>query len=613
MDPSCQPASKSPTPSPVPPSPNPVAHNSVQTHHSGTNTSGITKRQASLEAERNNTAPVNSLPNELFIAIFLLAEPRPIGHGGEKRVTLPDTASWAPLMLVCRHWRDVILSTPRLWRVIKVREKLKWTELAVSRSQNATLDITFWWNSPVIASHTILLPVAERIASLKFDDMDEGQFVAALNLVYFTHSRLVELYLTRTSRGQSGQPSWEEAFPYGPLHTIFVGRQWFPALAALTIKGVRVVLKDPQTFLSQLRVLDIRKCVVLSDPPIFMLSTFLDILAGCTALEEVRLSGVLSQFHHNQPPCQRGKSAHAVSIPKLRRLIIQDEAENVSSFMSSLIVSPNVHVYLTGSAASLSEYSPEWFMTLIPPNRRQTLPILESARALAITLDGGIFEFTAYAESERDTGRSCGPSLTVSLDFKQDLWPGLPLPRVVDEIIQLFGNAPLTDLHVCHVMDRDIIEEAEWARLFAAFRALEHLSLWGVTIDAPMVFAALAGPQPGEDGGRVVCPGLRTIYAHGPWWSRGAHDCIVSCLATRASGGATTLEKLELEPCFVSCKKFEKAKSSFLREIGAVFAGEVEFGHDYIEELDATPWSPCSESDSDSNSDSNSDSDSDSG
>ncbi|KAM5545494.1 hypothetical protein V8D89_000532 [Ganoderma adspersum] len=599
MDPSngpSWPASEPPTPLSVPPPPDTVAHSSVQPQKSGANISRR-KRQASL---RNITAPVNSLPNELFIEIFLLAEPRPIGNGGETRIILPDTASWAPLMLVCRHWRDVILSTPRLWRVIKVRESLKWAELAVSRSQNATLGITFWGKTSVTASLPILWPVAERIVALNFHDTDKGQLAAALELVSSAHS-LVKLYLKRNYQEQDGG-----VFPDVLLHSVSIDHQRFPAMTALTIQGVRMVLKDPQAFFSRLRFLDLKNCVLLCDPPVFTLSTFLDMLANCTALERASLYRVLSQFHHGQPqyqPVKPVQRSRIVSIPTLRKLIIEDEAEVVSSFMSLLNVDPNVDVHLVHEVDTLSNDSPGVFVPLLPPNQHQTLPDLDKVRSLNVIFD------VACGSSEVYCWSGAGGGLSLSLRLKQDAHQrqSMPVPRAVDEIIQLFANAPLTKLSVYAAIDLQTIEEAEWARLFPAFRALECLALGGVSIDVPKAFAALAGPQPGENGGRVVCPRLRTLSVHGPYWSDATQDCILRCLVTRARGGATTLEELQLEPCFESCKEFGEAKSSFLREIGAVFAGEVAFGYDLIEELDAIVEPAHSGSDSDSNSDSDSD------
>ncbi|KAI1793743.1 hypothetical protein LXA43DRAFT_204089 [Ganoderma leucocontextum] len=471
-------------------------------------------------------------------------------------------------MLVCRHWRYVALSTPRLWRVIEVGKDLKWMGLAVSRSQNATLDISFWWNASVIASHPILLPVAERITVLTFNNVYEHQLAAALRLVNSAQSSLIKLCLARTPRERA---SWQDAFP-NALHSVSFGRQRFPAMTALTIEGVRMTLQDPQAFFSRLRVLDVSRCLLLCDPPIFTVSTFLDVLARCAALEEVSLCGVLSQFHHDQPE-HVGKSiqqSRIVSIPKLRKLTIQDKVEVVSSSLSSLLVPPNVRVQLVGELESLSEdwAEPGLFIPVLPLNWRQTLPILDTVRAVTLDIDLGIRAFSDHGGVE------------IALDIK-DGHQDVPMSRTVDEAIQLFSNAPLTSLTIVAYMV-DELEEAEWSRLFAGFRTLESFALSGMGLDTVRVFDALAESQLGEDGDPVVCPNLRKLRVSGPLWSDDTLQCVVECLATRARGNAANLEKLELQLGFDSYEDFEETKKNFLGEVGAVFEGEVEFGYDKL-------------------------------
>ncbi|PIL34568.1 hypothetical protein GSI_03346 [Ganoderma sinense ZZ0214-1] len=590
MDPS-SPALESPTLASVPPSLDLAAHTSVRSHANGAKIARISEKPAALKAEWNNTAPVNSLPNELFVEIFLLAEPCSVGNCG--RTTLPDTVSWAPLMLVCRHWRDVILSTPRLWRVVKAGKDLRWMALAVSRSQNATLDITFSCDSPVLSSHPILLPVAQRVAALEFDSMDEGQLAAALDVVDCTHSGLVNLRLTRAHWERGAEAPWRGAFPNPPLHSVSFDRQRFPAMTTLAIEGVRMVLKDSQAFLSRLRVLDVQRCVLLCDPPIFALSTFLDMLASCSSLEEVRLSGMLRQFHRDlESQGQPGRARHGsrtciVSIPKLRSLTLSDEAGVVSGFMSYLHVPPNVDVHLVSELDSLTQDTPALFLPLLPQNRRQTLPILNNVRNLYVLFDimSNMFSLNASSDTE-------GAGLRLSLAVERDhrMSPGLPLFRALNETKQLYAHVPLTDVTVDVAMNTLVLEEAEWAPLLAAFRAVENFAVRSLCIDALNLFAALAQPQPGslEDGGSItaVCPRMRTLCVHGPFWSDATLECIVGCLAARARGGATSLEKLELELSFMAYKEFEGAKRAFLSGIGAVFAGEVEFGFDSIEALE---------------------------
>ena len=552
------------------------------------NTSTVSKGQSTLKAQWNAAAPVNSLPNELFVEIFLLAEPRPVGHCENTNSILPDSVSWAPLMLVCRHWKNAILSTPGLWRVIKIRKNLRWAELAVSRSQDAMLDIDFWFNTPLVATHPILLPVAERIAALAFFCMYDSCLAPALRLVNSAHSNLVELSLTRAG--------WEprNTFPGVSSQSVSFCPQQFPAMTALTIEGVRVSLKDPQAFISQLRVLDVRECLLLCDPPILTSSTFLDILAGCASLEEACLYGVLSQFHDDLPKGGGKPDAQpGISIPKLRKLRIEDKVKVVSNFMSSLYVPPSVEVRLVGKLDSPSERSPGLFIPVLPLNWRQTLPVLDDVRTLFLNVG------LEKTEIQLGASASNGVVVEVAVDFNAG---GCLSRAAVDEVLQLFSDVPITSLTVGLYIGPGDVEKAEWSRLLAGFGDLETFAVITPGMPVP-VFEALAEPQPGQSGDRVVCPKLRELWLLGLWWSDDTLESIIECVETRIHGGATALEKLDLELSFDTPKHFENAKRIFLSAIGEVFDGKTTFGYDYIQSDDAESGSESDDSDDSDDSD----------
>ncbi|KIN96040.1 hypothetical protein M404DRAFT_164228, partial [Pisolithus tinctorius Marx 270] len=76
----------------------------------------LEETQASLSEKRikattlqNLLAPVSRLPNEMLLAIFEEAVSSP-----------PEKEMWVPIDIshVCHRWREVAISSPRLWRHI---------------------------------------------------------------------------------------------------------------------------------------------------------------------------------------------------------------------------------------------------------------------------------------------------------------------------------------------------------------------------------------------------------------------------------------------------------------------------------------------------------------
>lgn len=110
-------------------------------------------------------ALIHTLPTELIIEVFLFA--------------LEDTR-WSPvdlqhLALVCKYWRDIILSTPHFWHVFDSRHGRQACPLVLTRNRIGPLDIHMagreapWYNTDLIPQLIQLItPESQRIRSLHF-------------------------------------------------------------------------------------------------------------------------------------------------------------------------------------------------------------------------------------------------------------------------------------------------------------------------------------------------------------------------------------------------------------------------------------------------------------
>ncbi|KAH8104690.1 hypothetical protein BXZ70DRAFT_1005200 [Cristinia sonorae] len=90
--------------------------------------------ESRLEQAVRLQSPVHRLPNELLASIFII---------GVFNVEEDASLILNALMLVCRHWKEVILSTPILWSriVAGTRHSLDKARRKLERSQSVPLDV----------------------------------------------------------------------------------------------------------------------------------------------------------------------------------------------------------------------------------------------------------------------------------------------------------------------------------------------------------------------------------------------------------------------------------------------------------------------------------------
>ncbi|KAJ7642381.1 hypothetical protein DFH06DRAFT_608242 [Mycena polygramma] len=124
------------------------------------------ERIALLKAERNSTAPFFSLPNELLAQIFgVIADPGP-------HITISVLPALRKLMLVCKWWRDVALSTHSLWSKIATH-----------------------WRYPAWGFHTQMVRSGNVPVKINARQFDSCTFPT---LVFDNSYRLASLHLTAT-------------------------------------------------------------------------------------------------------------------------------------------------------------------------------------------------------------------------------------------------------------------------------------------------------------------------------------------------------------------------------------------------------------------------------
>ena len=112
--------------------------------------SDLTQITSLVRTSQNQYRPIFRLPNEVLAEIFF-----------EVRDSLSDN-TWMRVMSVCRLWRDVAVSVPRLWSTIELDldmanedALLGGLKLVLNRSKQAPLDVTVSTRAQALPAHKI--------------------------------------------------------------------------------------------------------------------------------------------------------------------------------------------------------------------------------------------------------------------------------------------------------------------------------------------------------------------------------------------------------------------------------------------------------------------------
>ncbi|KAG9023068.1 hypothetical protein FS837_006015 [Tulasnella sp. UAMH 9824] len=275
----------------------------------------LERRVASVGRRRNTFAPINALPPELLVTIFMF--------------TIDDDwggtyASQATLALVCSHWYHLVNDSPSLWTDIRnlTGTPLAWVTRALEKSKGAPLNITFTssWGMEPAAQNVFLdaiFPHAHRWKAVSL--WLEGQ-AQGLEAMATLSAPLLEYF----SLSIDEHGGWA---PDQPLN-IF-GGQRPPRLRELDLAGVPIPWNP--TIFCQLTSLSISRIFRLG-PSVDQL---LAVLSTCSNLEslsirEVTFSGSPGALSPNPTP-----------MPALKRLALCELSPATSNGILGAIRAPN--------------------------------------------------------------------------------------------------------------------------------------------------------------------------------------------------------------------------------------------------------------------------------
>ncbi|KAM5545616.1 hypothetical protein V8D89_000654 [Ganoderma adspersum] len=508
----------------------------------------------------NRSLPINQLPYELLVHIFLLVHPESdIGGPVTERA---DPKRNLKLMGTCRLWRDIIVETPAFWSVVSLEHSnANWTGLCLARSYPAPIKVwarVLGWRRPTLPRLLCLAyPLVHRIRTLYFSvdaispEVDDSGPDWPFRVLF--------------GNGVPVMPALEnldlaishDELPRRHGHSpddVELTRRRFPHLQSLTLAGI-LAPRDIALY-ADLRTLSLTTCSHR-----LSIDQFLDTLALCTRLETLYLEETLDRLADSDDWAQRDPVPRRPLI-YFPRLISLELSKHGSVCTSRFLA--HIHVR---ACVQLEIWS------------RDEPPFPEGdgrAPATALSIAGGILP-PSYATT-------LAPLATVN-DVEVETWPSSPASRCrqawlstrrdpesdgmpvraraagrgsVRELVDLLpAHAPVTKLTFRQLgRHPNSMTVAAWAAVFRAFPRLERLSVmtWGAPLGAlglERMFLGLHAAsasmetETGAAGslaptpGTLACPHLREVAVCGCGSATAAAcEAVRTCIGYRGARGA---------------------------------------------------------------------------
>ncbi|PIL34695.1 hypothetical protein GSI_03475 [Ganoderma sinense ZZ0214-1] len=430
----------------------------------------------------NRSLPINQLPYELLVYIFILLHPT-VTVGPYVGVLTSSREIFQPtleLMATCRLWRDVIVDTPAFWSVVvPERWNAKWTEFSLARSRSAPIEVwaRVWPDRPRFA-----YPLVHRIRRLYFyfrvnialPSVDNSgkdwlfQLLCGTQVPAMPALEVLELETTHDERAQTRGKTPND---------VNLSQQRLPRLRSLTLTGIPAP-RDAALY-ADLHTLSLTSC-----SHSLSIDQFLDALALCTRLKTLCLHETLDRLSEDwkqRDPVPRRPPIHFPYLDSLE--VSQHGSVCTSRFLSHIHVRASAQLEIsTRDHTRVPTHRDAGASILllaggmVPPNHAATLAPLATVTDVDVSTcwscDWGIGP--AWFSVARTGTGATDTTVTARMSMNMTRADWGARRGWVRGLVELLGRAPVTTLLVDHVDSRpDSV--ADWAAVFRAFPRLECL------------------------------------------------------------------------------------------------------------------------------------------
>ncbi|OSD05182.1 hypothetical protein PYCCODRAFT_1296164 [Trametes coccinea BRFM310] len=480
------------------------------------------------EGRPRPTASIHHLASELLLAIFrtvVALEPR----AGNASTRYPAPTR---LMLVCRHWRALVLHTPEFWRTIDATPEPRKLAALLARSRPCTLDVHVfhpWAADP--GAIALLVPHAARVRSLVVGGSSRGRSFDVVRPLF-----------------EAGMPALErlELVPtplfHAPMQWLDYGlsRERYPRLVELAADSV--VLPRPTHFWRNLRVLRLSSFASGSTVGQTRGRRLIAVIALNPRLEELYLLPDVCTISNDEAREVAAAPPEMISLPHLRVFCVGGSYQFLTALFACLLLPRDiprfevdfVHRYIEDDAARA-----------FPAHFHPILERMTEVDAAIWPLASDRMKL-AVSSPHRPWPRTVQDILSISLSGKTTMHPCemvviLPVVPITSMVLRLQSSGPYSESY----------RQKHWVALFDSYRGLRELQL--TMYDARPRAAesllhmlktlSIVRPKAGavHACAPLRCPHLRRLAIHTPLpdsrYSRDVLSWVLDVAAWRAKTG----------------------------------------------------------------------------
>ncbi|KAI0711356.1 hypothetical protein C8Q76DRAFT_797667 [Earliella scabrosa] len=468
-----------------------------------------------VDEHLNALLPVNRLPVEILVEIFYLSLNIPSDFFERRHTTIaPQLKS---ISGVCRHWRKVACSTPRLWRFVGVCSSPAWLALCLERCAGLLVDISLGERKNRSDMRYILSSSISQIRSLSFLACAYTDMSLAASILSKPCTALEDLSICAQRSFGSGYRT-----ELVKLHPDFL-----PRLRSLELKGFPIP-KHLHSY-SHLRSLALETFTESID-----LDMFLDVVDALPHLESL-------SFYINRCVDSDDERSEVISLPSLHTLDLYFESY---AFGMQALASLRVPAARSVTVmVEVPENDVDTVYHLLPPDPNLILPMRAAVTSAELLIRA---EGDNYTIRVHDVDQVHKIELSLSgpqRDFP-DFGDGFDwrhaLPRALRELFLIVPTSPLTSISLYGGLAT--VGVSEWRDVFVRYPRLESITLRGHG-SAETFWTAIQS----SSAESMPCPHLRFVQTLVSPSARstkhGEFQAILNALRLRAQKGHR-LEKL---------------------------------------------------------------------
>ncbi|RDX44473.1 hypothetical protein OH76DRAFT_1409052 [Lentinus brumalis] len=410
----------------------------------------LTEMISSTTAALNALSPVNRLPDELLIDVFLHVQ--------------AATRSWPRILVICRRWRTVAHTSARLWSRLDVGTRTPHARITASLkySGDLPLDVTFDRNVKVSAILDELTPHISRVRALCFVEVSRDE---VSSVETFLRNRMPSLRTLHVrfdpydedseydSDSDFDEREEEMAFCFAPVS----GQ--FPSLEELVLRAVG--LRAASAAFPLLKVLQLSDC----NDEEMSLQSFVSMLSGLHGLRSLSMR----RYHSTRddgPPQSLPQSLHTLTL--------EDEEEWTCTYVERLVLPPNLS-RLSVSRDAVPDSPAEGLLSTraisacipqFPDHPESVRVLLDAVQSVRIDLRDAFNRVSVVGTAGTHT-------ISLAAVARRRC---IMRPNPADELVELFSCAQVKDIQIFGIDDEHETTEDDWWNVVCWLRSIKRLA-----------------------------------------------------------------------------------------------------------------------------------------